>query len=377
MAAASKAAQAAPAADVKRMRSRLLRWYGRRGRDLPWRQSSDPYRVLVSEIMLQQTRVATVIPYYRRFLDRFPTLQALADAPVEEVLALWSGLGYYRRARRLHQAARLIVSRHGGSFPSLPEAVKDLPGVGRYTAGAVLSIAFQQPEPVVDGNVSRVLARLLGIEGDVRSGKVSRQVWKRAAELLDPGRPGDFNQALMEMGSLVCTPAAPDCLSCPVADDCRALEQGRQDELPHLGQRAVARTERAAAIVIRLCGSVLLVQRPQKGLLAGLWEFPADEDGHGDRDRLAGALRRRHRLEVEVGEELGEVRHGILERRIQLGVFRGRLLWPPSRTAGRRGWRWVRGPEAMEGGLALAASARKILHLLASTGGRAAAGRGQ
>jgi A/G-specific adenine glycosylase len=350
------------------LRRRLLAWYRRHARALPWRESPSPYRVLVSEIMLQQTRVAAVIPYYERFLLRFPTVRDLAGAPVEEVLALWSGLGYYGRARRLHQAAQLIVARYGGEFPRGPQAVRELPGVGRYTAGALLSIAFQEPEPAVDGNVSRVLARVRGIRGDPRSTRVSRRLWRAAEELLDPRHPGDFNQALMELGATVCTPAQPDCDTCPLPPDCLAQAAGRQESLPTRTRRTPATAVELAAVVLRRGGRFLLVQRQQSGQLSGLWEFPGVQQDGVTAARLARALQRQHRLVVEVGEPLGEVRHGILDRRIRLAVYRGRLLEAPSRTAGRGGWRWVEGPAARDGGLALAASARKVLALLDADG---------
>lgn len=342
-------------------RRRLLSWYRAHGRSLPWRESADPYHVLVSEIMLQQTRVSAVIPYYQRFLRRFPTLDALASASVDEVLAVWSGLGYYGRARRLQEAARIIVRKHGGKFPTAPDAVRELPGVGRYTAGAVLSIAFGQPEPVVDGNVSRVLSRLHGLEGDLRSAKLTRRLWEEAAEFLDPRHPGDFNQALMELGATICVPVRPECPRCPVKLGCVAYASGRQDELPTAQPRAASERVRAAAVVLRRGGRVLLIQRRDKGLLQGLWEFPWVEGADALPASLPDALRRRHRLDVELEESLGEVRHGILHRRIHVVVHSGRLLQAPSRTAPRGPWRWV---AAHESNVPLAASARKILQLL-------------
>jgi len=311
--------------------------------------------------MLQQTRVSAVIPYYQRFLRRFPTLDALASASVDEVLAVWSGLGYYGRARRLQEAARIIVRKHGGKFPTAPDAVRELPGVGRYTAGAVLSIAFGQPEPVVDGNVSRVLSRLHGLEGDLRSAKLTRRLWAEAAEFLDPRHPGDFNQALMELGATICVPVRPECPRCPVKLGCVAYASGRQDELPTAQPRAASERVRAAAVVLRRGGRVLLIQRRDKGLLQGLWEFPWVEGADALPASLPDALRRRHRLDVELEESLGEVRHGILHRRIHVVVHSGRLLQAPSRTAPRGPWRWV---AAHESNVPLAASARKILQLL-------------
>ena len=347
----------------QRFRRLLLRWYREHRRPLPWRGTRDPYRVLVSELMLQQTRVATVIPYYRKFVERFPTLEALAAADLDEVLAAWSGLGYYRRARHLHAAARRIVEEHGGRFPRDARAVRELPGVGRYTVGAVRSIAFGEPDPIVDGNVARVLCRVLGIEGDPRTPPVQAQLWDAAEKLVDPEHPGDFNQALMELGATVCAPASPDCSCCPCRGVCVAQATNRQGVLPRRTPRPAPRNEAAAVAVFRRRGRCLLVQRRGETLMDGLWEFPGDGGG-GDPATLSGALRRRHRLWAEVGEPLGEVRHGILDRRIRLGVFRGRLLRPPSATAGRGGWRWVAPQAALDGEVALSAAARKVLRLV-------------
>lgn len=342
-------------------RRRLLGWYRRHRRSLPWRQSANPYHVLVSEIMLQQTRVSAVIPYYQRFLRRFPTFDALAAASVEDVLTVWSGLGYYGRARRLQEAARIIVKKYAGEFPLVPAVVRELPGIGRYTAGAVLSIAFGQPEPVVDGNVSRVLSRLYGIEGDLRSAKLTRRLWEEAAAFLDPRHPGDFNQAVMELGATLCLPAQPECPRCPLQRHCEAYASGRQAELPTPQRRTPTRSVRAAAVVLRRGDRVLLVQRREKGLLQGLWEFPWVEGADALPARVPAALRRSYRLLVELGEGLGEVRHGILQRRFQVLVHSGRLVKAPSRTAPRGPWRWV---EAHDPQIPLAASARKIMKLL-------------
>jgi A/G-specific adenine glycosylase len=318
--------------------------------------------------MLQQTRVSVVVPYYERFLERFPTAEALAAAKEEEVLALWSGLGYYRRARHLHAAARQIVVRHGGEFPRPIAAVRELPGVGRYTAGAVASIAFGEAAPVVDGNVARVLARWLGVAGDPKSAEVSGKLWTAASRLVDPEHPGDFNQAVMELGAMICTPSAPECPGCPLRRSCRARAEGRQSELPTRARRVAPRIEPAAVVALRRSGSCLLVRRDGAGLMQGLWELPGDGGG-GDGSRLAAALRRRHRLWVEIRESLGEVRHSILDRRIHLAIFRGRLTRPPRQTAGRDGWRWARPAEAMAGSLPLSGAARKVLRAL-GTGDR-------
>ena len=213
----------------------LLSWYDRSRRKLPWRappgETTDPYRVWLSEIMLQQTQVATVEPYYQRFLERFPTLQALAAAPQQQVLRLWEGLGYYRRARSLHAAAKEIVQHHDGRFPENPELVKSLPGIGRYTAGAILSIALDQRQPILEGNTIRLLSRLSGYTDDVTSGSGQKQLWAISEMLLPRKRVGTFNQALMELGALVCTPRQPKCESCPVMSLCQAYLKNQQDKL--------------------------------------------------------------------------------------------------------------------------------------------------
>jgi A/G-specific adenine glycosylase len=248
----------------------LLGHYDAHRRDLPWREGADPYAVWVSEIMLQQTRVETARPYYERWLERFPDLDALADAEMDDVLRAWQGLGYYTRARNLHRAARMVRERYSGVVPSDPAELRRLPGVGEYTAGAVASIAFGVPTPAVDGNVRRVLARLHDLEDPTPA-----QLHRLAAELVPADRPGDFNQAMMELGATVCTPRAPDCDACPVARCCRARERGVQEARPRRARRApVPRETVETSVIVRGDGAFLLTRRPPRGLLAGLWEFP-------------------------------------------------------------------------------------------------------
>lgn len=264
------------------MRASLLQHYGQSRRDLPWRGETDPYRVWVSEVMLQQTRIQTVIPYYRRWIERFPDIDALARASMDEVLLAWRGLGYYRRAARLHEGARVVRDRWGGRLPTTRDALRALPGVGEYTAGAVASIAFGEPVPAVDGNVRRVLSRLF----DEPAPTVA---WLRrtAGALLDPEQPGDWNEALMDLGATVCTPRNPDCAACPWARWCGAHAAGSQHERPERARRAAVPSERfAVAVVADACGRVLLVRRPGQGLLAGLWAFPEEPAGE---DAVAAA----------------------------------------------------------------------------------------
>ena len=262
---------------VADFRRALLAHFHETRRALPWRIGRTPYGVMVSEFMLQQTRVDTVVPYYERWMRRFPDWGALARADLDDVILEWKGLGYYSRARNLHRAARLVRERHGGRLPDDPEALRALPGVGEYTAGAVASIAFGRAVPAVDGNVRRVLARLLDIE---RPG--AARLRREAARLLDPERPGDFNEAMMELGATVCTPRGPLCAECPVARWCRARAAGTVGERPARRRRArVRREEYAVAVLVDEAGRTLLARRPPEGLLAGMWEFPAVRVGRG------------------------------------------------------------------------------------------------
>lgn len=262
--------------DVRRIRSRLLRFFDERQRTLPWRESAAPWGVLVSEVMSQQTRVETVVPYYRRWMERFPEPAELAEAGQEEVLMMWEGLGYYSRARNLHRTAKELAERYDGRVPDDLEALRSLPGVGPYTAGAVASIAFGLPVPAVDGNVRRVLARLLD---EPRPTPSALERW--AAALVDPDRPGDFNQALMELGSLVCTPRSPRCDRCPVAGSCAARAAGTVSRRPAPRRRgAVPHRQMGVMVLTRGADGdgtwrFLLRRRPEEGLLGGMWEFPA------------------------------------------------------------------------------------------------------
>jgi A/G-specific adenine glycosylase len=266
---------------VAELADALLSWYRAARRDLPWRRTRDPYAIWVSEIMLQQTRVATATPYWERWMARLPTVGALADAPLDDVLALWAGLGYYSRARNLHRGAVHVVREHGGELPRSAAALRAIPGVGRYTAGAIASIAFDEATPLVDGNVARVLARVFAIEEDVKSTAGGKRLWALAGELVPVEAPGDFNQALMELGATVCTPRAPDCPSCPLAARCAARATGRQAELPVVPPRPAAaslpRLVQVAAWIER-DGKVLLGRRPASGLYGGLWELPQASD---------------------------------------------------------------------------------------------------
>jgi A/G-specific adenine glycosylase len=264
-----------PVLRPERFRRDLLAWYGVHRRNLPWRRTRDPYAIWVSEIMLQQTQVARVINYWRKFTRRFPTVTSLAQASQDEVLALWSGLGYYRRARHLHAAAKMVVDQLGGKMPSAVEDLKCLPGMGEYTAAAVASIAFDRPVPVVDANVVRVLCRVLALRGDPSRGKVRQRLQEEAAKLVDPKRPGQYNQAVMELGATVCTATSPKCLICPVSEYCLALWKGRPEEYPSTIRKASVVELLECVALVQRRGKILLARQPhERGWWAGLWTLP-------------------------------------------------------------------------------------------------------
>lgn len=267
---------------IRQFNENLLTWFNREKRDLPWRHGKNPYRVWVSEVMLQQTRVDTVIPYYNRFMDRFPTIVDLAEAHPDEVVKYWEGLGYYSRVRNLHQAVKEVVSTYDGIVPEEKELFEKLKGVGPYTTGAVLSIAYNQPEPAVDGNVMRVMARQFGIYEDIavpKTRKIFDQVIRR---LMDPEHASDFNEGVMELGATVCTPKNPMCSLCPVQDECYAYAHNVQDELPVKTKKGAARIEMFDALHCKRDGRVAYVQRPETGLLAGMWQYPLTDRGTGE-----------------------------------------------------------------------------------------------
>lgn len=300
------------------MQLRLLDWFDRHRRDLPWRRTKDPYAIWLSEIMCQQTQVATAVPYWERFLARFPDVGALAAAPLDDVLALWSGLGYYARARNLHLAAKAVVEQHGGSFPSSLEGLLSLPGFGPYTAGAVGSIAMGLDTPLVDGNVARVLCRLEGWELGAEAAR--EKAWEIAPELVAKGRAGDWNQALMELGATVCTPASPACDGCPLRPHCAAARRGEPAKYPLPKERRPRKLLRFAALAIRDGEAVLLVRRADKGLFGGMWELPSIEVDAGSGEAAVRALAR------DLGtrrspERVGAVAQALTHRDVQVDVF--------------------------------------------------------
>jgi A/G-specific adenine glycosylase len=349
------------------LRTALLAWYDAHRRDLPWRtapgERPDPYRIWLSEVMLQQTRVETVRGYYARWLERFPTLEALAAAPQDDVLKAWEGLGYYSRARNFHHAVREVVERYGGEVPAEAETFRALPGVGRYTAGAVASIAFGAPEPVVDGNVRRVFARWLD-EPDPHT----ERLWKLAAEIVPGERPGDLNQALMELGATLCTPRSPRCGDCPVASLCRARSSGTQAERPaRKPAQPLPHEDTAVAVVREAGGRVLFTKRKPGTRLAGMWEFPStirhphEEVG----EAAARGVHDRFGWTVVAGPTVGEVVHTFSHVRATYRVVPCELAYPgdAGATQGEE-VRWL--PLVEAGRLALPVAQKRIAALAAT-----------
>ena len=314
----------------------LLTWYEANRRELPWRSNPEPYRVWVSEIMLQQTRVETVIPYFERFLDRFPTPAALAEASEDEVLTLWSGLGYYRRARSLLEGAKAVVRDHEGVFPRSYEAALDIPGVGPYTAAAILSIAYGEPWPVLDGNVERVMTRILRLAENPRQVSTKKRLKEIAGGWMPADKASSFNQAMMELGALICSPVSPDCPSCPVREVCAAAEQGDPENFPRLPpKRKTIAVELEAGIIRR--GKRCLLERSESfDFLEGLWLFPLSLPGDGG---IAARLGQALETDIETGEELKAIKHSITFRRLTL---RPLLLETGSFTIrGKPSFRWA------------------------------------
>jgi A/G-specific adenine glycosylase len=313
------------------LRAALLDWYAAVRRDLPWRRTSDPYAIWLSEIMLQQTRVDTVIPYYERFLSAFPTVHTLAEAPLDDVLAMWSGLGYYRRARMMHAGARVVAE--SGAFPEDVEGLRRIPGIGAYTAGAIASIAFALPAALVDGNVARVFARLFAIEDDLRGGAGLARVWALAEDLVAgvaTGRAGDWNQALMELGATVCVPREPRCDACPVRDHCDARARGLASELPRLKAKTAPVSIRRAALVSVCDGKVLLARRHTGAVFGGMWEPPSIDVALDREDVVAWATPRfadllGGRTHVASLEQRGTLTHVLSHRRMHVNVLSGTL----------------------------------------------------
>lgn len=308
---------------MSRFSNNLLRWYARQGRKLPWRGSQDPYAVWVSEIMLQQTRVEAVIPYFMRWMDRFPGISKLAAASEQDVLASWEGLGYYSRARNIHKAAIITMEQHGGELPHDLATLRKLPGIGRYTASAIASMAFGQDVPTLDANIRRVLSRTFNVTEPADAPAGEDILWKLAEKHLPKGSAGDYNQALMDLGAMLCLPKNPRCLICPFQGMCQARRLGSQEQLPVLKPKAKIPHHTVTAAVVRRGGKVLLAKRPSKGLLGGMWEFPG---GKMEKDeKLRTCLTREIREElgagISVGELFGIYQHAYTHFRITLHAF--------------------------------------------------------
>jgi A/G-specific adenine glycosylase len=326
------------------IQSRLLAWADRSLRDLPWRQVRDPYRVWVSEIMLQQTRVETVIPYYLRWMRQFPTVAALARAELGDVLKAWEGLGYYARGRNLHRAAQTVVEEYGGHLPDSREALLALPGIGPYTVGAILSLAFGRDAAVLDGNVRRVFSRLFAIGDDPRETETRKRLWALAEEMVPSGQAGRHNEALMDLGAMVCTPRAPHCGVCPLSEICEAFALGDPEAYPPRRRRAPTPHYNVAAGVIWKGESLLIAQRPLDGLLGGMWEFPGGKQEEGETlpECLQRELREELDIEVSVGDKITVVRHAFTHFRITVYAFDCRYASTGSpKAVGVRAWRWV------------------------------------
>ena len=347
---------------------RLLGWFAQKQRRLPWRRDRDPYRIWVSEVMLQQTQVVTVVPYFERFLQTFPTLTALAAADEQEVLRLWEGLGYYRRARDLHRAARQLVATHGGTFPNNPERLRGVPGMGRYTVNAVLSQAFDRRLPILEANSQRVLCRLFGQASDPQRAPLRGWLWHAAETILPHKRAGQFNQALMELGALVCTPSEPRCDECPLRTKCHAHRLGAQASIPYRSPAPQTVAVQEAAVVLRQGLRVLLVQRPDRGRWSRMWEFPHGEIAAGETHEAAALrlLRELTGFDGQLGPELTTIRHGVTHFAITLVCFEGIYRGGEFRSSFYQQARWLEPSELAAH--PVSAPQRRLARLLLQTG---------
>ncbi|MBU8908868.1 A/G-specific adenine glycosylase [Desertibacillus haloalkaliphilus] len=314
--------------NIRQFQKDLVTWFEENKRDLPWRENQDPYRVWVSEIMLQQTRVDTVIPYYQQFMEKFPTIDALAEAEEQQVLKAWEGLGYYSRVRNLQTAVREVSEHYGGQVPDTKKEISKLKGVGPYTAGAILSIAYGKPEPAVDGNVMRVLSRILLIKEDIAKQKTRKLFEDVTTSLISADKPSEFNQGLMELGALICTPKSPGCLICPVQAHCRAYQEGIQEQLPVKAKKKKPKGKQlVAAVIENEWGQVLIHRRPSEGLLARLWEFPNTEAGSADQKQvLKDFLTEHYGVNVTVGKKVQTVEHVFSHLVWNISVYQTELL---------------------------------------------------
>jgi A/G-specific adenine glycosylase len=358
--------------DYKRVVEKLAAWFSRNKRPMPWRNTRDPYRIWLSEIMLQQTQVATVIPYYEKFVARFPTVNDLARAPLDDVLKLWAGLGYYSRARNLHRGAQAIAGRFSGTMPDTLETIREIPGIGPYTAGAVLSIAYSRPVALVDGNVARVFSRMRMLGGDWRQNPAKDELWKIAGELVSrcgEVNPGDLNQALMELGATVCTPRAPECSRCPVSTHCAAFKHKKQDAFPQIAKKAAVPVWKLRAWIVRDSrGRMLFAQREPDGLFGGLWEVPTERCTVGSA-HPKNLPHRKNGGQSPPYKLLGRVKHTLSHRELRIDVVEGAPLVMiedgksfPCWSGAYTGFRWVKPDAALAGTeIALSSVQKKVL----------------
>jgi len=328
---------------IKTVQTALLAWFRRHRRDMPWRKTRDPYAIWVSEIMLQQTQVATVKPYYVRFLEAFPDVRALASAPLDAVLKAWEGLGYYARARNLHRAAGQVTERYGGQLPRTVPELRALPGIGAYTAGAIASIAFDLDEPVLDGNVRRVLCRVFRVRGIPTEPKTERKLWSLARALIPSGKASLFNQALMDLGATICIPRDPRCLVCPIKTACQACARNEQAELPARPVRKPTPHHEIAVGIIWRNGRILIDQRKPEGLLGGLWEFPGGK--RRPDESLEACVVREVRedlgVKVKVRRPMVTVKHAYTHFRITLHAFECGYVSGRPKPIGCAAWKWI------------------------------------
>ena len=346
---------------------RILTWYASHQRDLPWRRSRHPYHIWVAEVMLQQTQVDTVIPYYERFLSRFPTIRTLAEASLATVLKVWENMGYYARARHLHAAARDIMQRFDGKVPMTREELITLPGVGDYTAGAILSMAFGQPVPAVDANVRRVLSRVFAIQAPLHQSQTERQLWDLAKTLVPTEGAGQFNQGLMDLGATVCTSREPKCVLCPIKACCQAYAHQLQDALPVTRKRGpIPHCHLTAGVIWNDCEQVLIVRRSNQGLLGGLWKFPGgtQEPGESLRACLGRQVRRELGIQIRVGPSITLVNHAYTHFRITLHAFQCTHTAGTPKALNCADWRWSALHRLQD--FAFSKADRKIVHTVLS-----------
>ncbi|MGV7221025.1 MAG: A/G-specific adenine glycosylase [Nitrospinales bacterium] len=328
----------------KSIQQSILNWYQSQKRDLPWRKTRDPYFIWVSEIMLQQTQVRKVIPYYERWISAFPTIDKLAQSLESKVLKLWEGLGYYSRARNLHKAAKIIALEHGGKVPDTYDKILRLPGIGHYSAGAILSIAYSKHETVLDGNVIRVLARLFKLNENGSNVKSLFNLRHYAVKLLSEDSPGDFNQAMMELGSEICSPRKPACTLCPAQSWCMSYKNGEQEDYPpHKVRQSAKKIEVSAAVILK-SGKVYIQQRPNKGLMGGLWEFPGGklEKNESQENCLLREINEELGVDIKIQEKLMTIKHSYTKFRVTLHVFNCRLPSGRINATCCEQWKWVK-----------------------------------